>query len=248
MSKVGQPEAVSDGGAPDRVLRHRLLDRFYHWTMAASAVTLLATAFLPIVGLKFPWVAPHWIAGLVLMVVILFHIVRACFFQDIKAIGIGRRDVVNAWRSVKLALRRPTAEPGKAPKYPLTQRLYHHFVASSVLVTLGTGGLMMVRVNTPLWDRNPYWLVDRVWGIIYVLHGLAAMAVLGLVMVHIYFAIRPDKFWITRSMFVGWIKRKDYLEHHDPERWAPSTEGEPTKLVQSAASGDLQHASKEAGE
>lgn len=248
MSKVGQAEAASDEGAPDRVLRHRLIDRLYHWTMAASVITLVGTAFLPIVGLKFPWVVPHWIAGLVLIVVVLFHIVRATLFQDLRAIGFGRRDVVDAWRSLKLMLRRPSAEPGKAPKYPLTQRLYHLFVASSVLVAVGTGGLMMVRVDTPWWDRNPYWLLDQVWGFIYVFHGLSAMAVLGLIMVHIYFAIRPDKFWITRTMFVGWMKRKDYLEHHDPELWNPSAEGEPAELPESGAAGDLQHASKGAGE
>ena len=107
---------------------------------------------------------------------------------------------------------------------------------------------MMVRVDTPWWDRNPYWLVDWVWGYVYVLHGLGAMAVLGLIMVHIYFAIRPDKFWITRSMFVGWIRGRDYLEHHDPDRWDPTAEGKAADPAQDAVSSDLQHASKRGGE
>ena len=50
----------------ERVLRHHLADRLYHWTMAAALLTCLFTAFLPILGWKFAWVTAHWIAGIVL--------------------------------------------------------------------------------------------------------------------------------------------------------------------------------------
>jgi hypothetical protein len=39
------------------------------------------------------------------------------------------------------------------------------------------------------------------------------------VIAHVYFAVRPEKRWITKSMIVGWITRRQYLEHHDPDRW-----------------------------
>jgi hypothetical protein len=42
----------------------------------------------------------------------------------------------------------------------------------------------------------------------------------GLVIAHVYFAVRPEKWWITKSMVLGWITRRQYLEHHDPHRWA----------------------------
>ena len=32
-------------------------------------------------------------------------------------------------------------------------------------------------------------------------------------------SVRPEKWWITRSMLLGWITRRQYLEHHDPDRW-----------------------------
>jgi hypothetical protein len=35
----------------------------------------------------------------------------------------------------------------------------------------------------------------------------------------VYFAVRPEKWWITKGMIVGWITRRQYLEHHDPHRW-----------------------------
>ena len=45
------------------------------------------------------------------------------------------------------------------------------------------------------------------------------MAMITLIMAHVYFAVWPEKLWMTRSMFHGWISREDYLRHHDPQRW-----------------------------
>jgi hypothetical protein len=39
------------------------------------------------------------------------------------------------------------------------------------------------------------------------------------VIAHVYFAVRPEKWWITKGMILGWITRRNYLQHHDPERW-----------------------------
>ena len=51
------------------------------------------------------------------------------------------------------------------------------------------------------------------------LDGLAGVGLVGLVIAHVYFAVRPEKWWITKSMILGWITRRQYLEHHDPDRW-----------------------------
>ena len=77
----------------ERVLRHHLVDRLYHWTMAAALLTCLFTAFLPILGWKFEWVTAHWIAGVVLTAAILFHIVRAVLWQDFWSMVLGPRDL-----------------------------------------------------------------------------------------------------------------------------------------------------------
>ena len=50
-------------------------------------------------------------------------------------------------------------------------------------------------------------------------HGLAGVGLVGLVIAHVYFAVRPEKWWITKSMILGWITRRQYLEHHEPSRW-----------------------------
>ena len=90
------------------------------------------------------------------------------------------------------------------------------FAGIAVVVT---GMFMMVRVQTPFFTRNPYLFSDGTWGVTYVAHGLAGVGLVGLVIAHVYFAVRPDKWWITKSMLLGWITRRQYLEHHDPHRW-----------------------------
>ena len=42
-------------------------------------------------------------------------------------------------------------------------------------------------------------------GIVYVTHGLAGVSLVGLVIAHIYFALRPEKLWITKAMVFGYI-------------------------------------------
>jgi len=60
-------------------------------------------------------------------------------------------------------------------------------------------------------------------GLMYVLHGLAGVGLIALVMMHIYFGLRPEKQPITKSMIFGWMDRDFYLEEHDPDRWAVET-------------------------
>lgn len=220
MTSVDRSHTRPDGGVSSgRLIRHTGIDRLYHWCMAAAVVTLLATGFLPVVGVKFGWVEPHWIAGSVLAVLVLVHIVRASFFQDIWAMVVVPTDVRDAWRELRHAFGRGGPAPGKPGKYELLQKLYHAGAALVVLSAIVTGGMMMVKIDTPFWKRNPYWLSDSTWGVVYVVHGFAALATLTLLMIHVYFAIRPEKLWMTRSMIVGWITRDEYTEHHDSARW-----------------------------
>ena len=56
------------------------------------------------------------------------------------------------------------------------------------------------------------------------LHGLAGVGFVGLIIAHIYFALRPEKLWITKAMIFGYITRREYLEHHDPDRWVAGSQ------------------------
>jgi formate dehydrogenase subunit gamma len=203
---------------PPKIERHSLVARAFHWVMALSMFTLLFTAFLPIVGIRFAWVTWHWIAGLVLAASILFHIIHASFWLDFWSIWVGPKDIPE----LKAEIRRELGEdvPGPKPaKYPLGHRLYHLTIVIAGLAAVATGTFMMVRVQTPLFTRNPYLFGDGTWGVVYVTHGLAGVGLVGLVIAHVYFAVRPEKWWITKSMIFGWVTRREYLEHHEPSRW-----------------------------
>jgi cytochrome b subunit of formate dehydrogenase len=203
---------------PERIERHSLMARAFHWVMAASMFVLLFTAFLPVVGVQFPWVTWHWIAGLVLTGSIVFHIIHATVWLDFWSIWVGPKDIPEFKAEIMRELGHDVPGP-KSGKYPLGNRLYHSVIVLAGLGAVLTGVLMMWRVRTPFLTRNPYLLSDATWGVTYVAHGVAGVALVGLVIAHVYFAVRPEKWWITKAMILGWITRRQYLEHHEPERW-----------------------------
>jgi formate dehydrogenase subunit gamma len=205
--------------AQGQVRRHRLVDRLYHWLMAACVLTLMATAFLPIVGVKFDWLGLHWTTGVLLAALVVYHIVRATIWQRPRRMMIDTADIANGWRRTLRFFGVAEAPPGKPGKYNGLQKLYHAGVAALVLAIVASGLLMLLKIDTPLWRRNPYWFADSSWGVIYAVHGFAAMALLTMIMIHIYFAVRPDEWWLTRSMFRGWITRREYDAHCDKARW-----------------------------
>jgi len=209
---------------PEMIERHTFMARMFHWVMAASMFVLLFTAFLPIVGVKFAWVMPHWIAGLVLTGAIVYHIVHATFFLDFWSIWIGPKDIPEFKAEMMRELGQDVPGP-KSGKYPLGNRLYHLAILVVGMTAAITGMIMMSRVRQPLFTLDPYILPDATWGFTYVAHGVMGVALVGLVIAHVYFAIRPEKWWITKSMIFGMISRRQYLEHHDPARWKVNKAG-----------------------
>jgi cytochrome b subunit of formate dehydrogenase len=193
--------------------------RVFHWVMAASMFVLLFTAFLPIAGFRFPWVTWHWVAGLVLTVSIVYHIIHATFWLDFWSIWVGPKDIPDFKNEILRELGHDVPGP-KPGKYPLGNRLYHLAIVVVGLAVTVTGVLMMQRIRTPIFERNPYGTMsDIAWGWTYIAHGFSGVALVGLVMAHVYFALRPDLFWITKGMIFGYITRRQYLEHHDTKRW-----------------------------
>ena len=93
MDQIASNKPQPAAGQAERVIRHTALDRLYHWLMAICVLILMATAFLPILGIKFEWLDIHWITGVVLAALIVIHIIRALFFQDWRNMWIGLRDL-----------------------------------------------------------------------------------------------------------------------------------------------------------
>jgi cytochrome b subunit of formate dehydrogenase len=225
LSRAGAGGAAqaSPESIPSKITRHTAAARAFHWIMAASMLALMITGFLPIIGVEFSWLTIHWVAGLLLTVSVLYHVIHATFFLDFWSIWIGPADIKEVVQRVKRQMGADVTVQ-KHPKYPLDHRLYHLAVTVAGFVVIATGLVMMVRIDTPLWTRDAYLLADQSWGVIYALHGVSASLFVMLTLTHIYFAIRPDKLWLTKSMLFGYVDREQYLDHHDPSRWAVSRE------------------------
>jgi cytochrome b subunit of formate dehydrogenase len=213
------PSAGAAAVVPEKVARHSLAARLFHWVMALAMLVLLFTAFLPKVGVRFSWVTYHWIAGLVLIASIIFHIIHATFYMDFWSIWPDKIDVIDAKNRTLSMVGKAAPLPRRFAKYPFENKMYHMAIVITGLAVACTGGFMIFRVRTPFLTRNPYLFSDMTWGMMYILHGLAGVGLIALITVHIYFAVRPEKLDITKSMIFGSISRDHYLEHHDPARW-----------------------------
>ncbi len=198
-----------------RITRHAAVDRALHWITAASTLALLASGFLPIAGLKFSWVPLHWISGVILTLAVLVHVLRSTFFRRLRCMLIRARDL------------RDALQGRKAAKYTLAQKGMHVLLGGAVLIATITGVLMLARIDTPFWQRNPYLLQADTWGIVYVLHGAAALVSLTLTMVHIYFSLLPEKRGYLRAMIGGSMARPEAAAYHDPQRWAGNRKNDP---------------------
>lgn len=198
------PKAEDGGASLERLERHAAIDRSFHWLTALSVLTLMATGLLPVIGVKFAWVTIHWITGVVLTLLVVFHLVRASLWQSLRTIWISAHDF-----GMKAAAR--------PEKYTLAQKLMHHAMTLAVLIVVITGVLMLMKIDTPFWQRNPYVFAADTWGIIYVLHGLATLTVLTLAIIHIYFALIPENRMYLRAMIRGWMTRAEFQTRHNAE-------------------------------
>jgi cytochrome b subunit of formate dehydrogenase len=201
----------------DRITRHAPVDRLFHWITALTVLLLMGSAFLPILGFRFSWLPLHWITGVVLGVATLFHLMRATFFQRLRTIAPRPRDISD------LLNRR------RAAKYTPAQKLMHAVLGTAVLVAVVTGFIMLAKVDTPLWKRNPYLLESSTWGVVYVLHGAAALVTLTLTMTHIYFSLLPEKRAYLRAMIGGQMTREQAAVFHDPQRWSGQRKDDPSE-------------------
>jgi formate dehydrogenase subunit gamma len=185
-----------------KIIRHAGIDRAFHWLTAATMLVLLATSLLPTLGLRFAWYGVHWVSGLLLTLIIALHVVRALFWQKPRSIMIGGSDL----------------KAGGAGKYTLAQKLMHLAWAVAVLVAIVTGLLLLRKAGVPFLVRDPYVRSLASWGIITLLHDLAALLSVFLVLVHVYFAIIPEKRAYLRAMAKGLISRADLAKEHDLNR------------------------------
>jgi len=188
----------------DKIIRHAGIDRLFHWVMAATMFVLLATSLLPLVGVRFGWYEVHWISGIILTLVILLHIVRSLVWQRLITITPRPSDLSSTL-------------PGK---YTPAQKLMHLAWTVAILVAIVTGLILTVKAGVPFLTRDPYVYSLRTWGVMTLLHDLAALLSVFLILVHVYFGILPEKRAYLRAMVLGWVRRDELKSAHDLDRVA----------------------------
>lgn len=188
-----------------KIIRHKLVDRLFHWFFAISILTLLFSGLLPVFGFEASLIVIHWLTGIILTVLLLVHICRSVFWKKLSRIWFSHSDL--------------NFKRGKPGKYSLAQKMMHQFISLLTIVGIITGIIMMIRIDTPLFERDPYWLNADTWGLVYFIHGLVALLFVSTLMLHIYFSLRPESRMYLRSMFKGWISEEEFQQKHDAELW-----------------------------
>jgi formate dehydrogenase subunit gamma len=185
--------------SPDSTERHAFPERVFHWTMAASVIVCLATAFLPILGIEFAWVDAHWIAGVLLTLAVIYHLWRVFFRLRLSDMWLNLDDLGEVKEIFRPVIK---SEGHNLNKYDLGQKAYHWFTAFLLIGLIITGLLMLVKLDTWFWDRAPGILSDGAWGIVYTLHGAAALALIMMFILHLYFSFLPEH----RELLVAMVR------------------------------------------
>lgn len=231
-------ESLREQGV-EEVERFTATQRASHWIMAVSVFVLMLSGFLmmnPDVTIRafvgVSWLDLHVLFSLVLIGYVVFHVGHVAYKGTWKAMWIGRREVEDLIVRGKNLVGVVDEYPRQF-EYPSAQKFLHLGVTVSTLAIVGTGLVILRRVDVPvLWDATREFSVLGVhfshatgepgWGLVtwsFVFHDLFAILLVGLVLGHVYFAIRPDEWGITRSMVTGHVTVDTYAEKYSPNSW-----------------------------
>jgi len=224
------------------VRRFSAAQRASHWIMAIAVFLLMLSGFLimnssvtvkTVLGAS--WLLIHEVSAIVLIGYVLFHVGHVASKGTWGEMWFGRADAADLWVRLKNFVG-ATQEYPKQFKYPSAQKLLHWSVTGATLGLVLTGLVLLRRVQTPLWDAaREFSFLGVTFGLggatagemglvpwSFVLHDFLAVATLALVMGHVYFALRPREWAITRSMVTGTVSATAYAEKYSPTSWAVS--------------------------
>ncbi|WP_331235039.1 cytochrome b/b6 domain-containing protein [Natronorarus salvus] len=223
----------------DEVHRFTATQRASHWIMAISVFLLMLSGFVLMnpnltlqPPLEFSWLDIHIIFSIVFIGYIIFHIGHVAFKGTWMAMWIGRREIEDLWIRFNHLIGRRDEYPRQF-KYPSAQKFLHLGVTGASIGVVITGIILLRRVPIPgLWGETREFtflgiqfgigLGQPGWGLVtwsFVLHDLFAILLVGLVLGHIYFALRPEEWGITKSMITGYVSRNTYAEKYSPTSW-----------------------------
>lgn len=224
----------------EEVPRFTAAQRASHWIMAISVFLLMLSGFLIMNAdvtvrtfLGVSWLVVHEVSAIVLIGYVIFHLGHVAWKGTWTEMWFGRRDAEDLWVRGKNLVGLADEYPRQF-KYPSAQKLLHQGVTLATLGLIVTGLVLLRRVQTPLWDTTrEFSFLGIEFGIggtglssmglvpwSFVIHDFLAVVLLALVMGHVYFAIRPNEWAITRSMVTGTVSARAYAEKYSPTSWS----------------------------
>ncbi|MEE9585858.1 MAG: cytochrome b/b6 domain-containing protein [Nitrososphaerales archaeon] len=216
----------------ERVQRYDIAQRAYHWVNLAALLLLLWTG-LTIYDLNLLGVKPlsafaaavigevytplifeiHRYAAFVLLGALMFHIVydtgiRGVFWSELPSRADFRAQNITAKNFLGLS-----KEYIKFPRYNPGQKMLHIGFAAVVLLVGATGFMLSANYRwlVPIWWLNIDFDVLFFW--VRITHDLLTFALVAMVVMHFYFAIRKENWPTFKSMVAGWVP-KSYQEKH----------------------------------
>lgn len=237
-SKAEIRESLENQGI-EEVDRFSMAQRASHWIMAISVFALMVSGFIIMNSqvtvrafLGISWLNVHIVSSLVLIGYVGFHLGHVAYKGTWSEMWFGRRDARDLWVRFRNLLNLTEDYPRQF-KYPSAQKLLHWGVTGATLGLILTGLVLLRRVSLqPLWSATREFSVLGIrfglgtgdaMGLVswsFVLHDFLAIATVSLVMGHIYFALRPNEWAITRSMITGTVDVDHYAEKYSPASWA----------------------------
>jgi len=171
-------------------MRHRTIDKLYHWANALVILILIFTGFLPKLGVDFDWLNLHWIFGVSLILITVFHILTSTNRDKLQKIFCLKQNELSE------------------RKYTLPQKGIHFIFTVLILFIAGTGILIAFNADVIGVSRRSELYSLEQWGWIYWVHGIAGLFIMSFTMLHIYFNLRPENRDYLNSML---IKRENKL-------------------------------------
>lgn len=236
-SKAEVEQSLEAQGVDD-INRFSLAQRASHWVMAVAIFALMLSGFIImnnevtvkiVAGLS--WLTIHIISSLVLIGYVAFHLAHVASKGTWGKMWVGRKeakDLVVRFKNL-IGL---TEEYPRQFEYPSAQKLLHWGVTGATLGVIVTGLVLWRRIETlALWESTrEFTFLGVTFGLgtadapglvswSFVFHDFFAAGMLALVMGHIYFALRPNEWEITKSMITGRVTVEEYAEKYNPTSW-----------------------------
>ena len=231
----------------DEIDRFSFAQRASHWVMAISIFAMMLSGFLimnndvtvkAIAGVS--WLSIHIVSAIVLIAYVVFHLAHVAYKGTWGKMWVGTKEATDLVTRFKNLIGL-TEEYPRQFEYPSAQKLLHWGVTGATLGVIFTGFVLWRRVDmlSLFWEpTREFTFLGVEFGLgtadslglvswSFVLHDFFAVGMLALVMGHVYFALRPNEWEITKSMITGKVTVEEYAEKYSPKSWQVGAERAP---------------------